>query len=163
MSKDKQTEPMTFTESCRKVISMVDPQANSLMSKDNPPTIKILADWTRKACDLIDSQQQDLAAKDKRIAGIEAENQSKLRIIEQWSLRVNRLQKELSRIQEVFNRLMSITERESLGKQTIAYTVEIDEHTIVTTSDRGKLIDLIFDELKYQVVRGKYKLTKGGN
>lgn len=41
----------TFIESFRKVIAMVDSQANSLMSKDMPPTLKILADWSRKACD----------------------------------------------------------------------------------------------------------------
>ena len=43
-----------FTESFRKVIDTIDPQANSLMSKDDPPVVKILADWGRNACDKIE-------------------------------------------------------------------------------------------------------------
>lgn len=40
-----------FIDAFRRVIDMCDPQANSLISKDNPPVVKILADWGRKACD----------------------------------------------------------------------------------------------------------------
>lgn len=47
MSKEKPS----FAESFRRVIDIADPMANSLMSKDNPPSVKILADWGRKACD----------------------------------------------------------------------------------------------------------------
>lgn len=47
----RQDPDTTFVESFRNVIAMVDPQANSLMSKDMPPSLKILADWSRKACD----------------------------------------------------------------------------------------------------------------
>ncbi len=117
--------------------------------KDNAETINRV----------IDTAMEKLREK---IVELEAEKLSRSRLIEQSSLRISRLQKELSRIQEVFNRLMSITEKEPLGKQTIAYTVEIDKHTVENTSDRKKLIDLIFGELKYHIMRGSYKLTKGG-
>ncbi len=52
-----------FTNSFRGVINQVDPISNSLMSKDNDPSIKILADWGRKACGEIDQLQ----TKNKRL------------------------------------------------------------------------------------------------
>lgn len=56
-------KPKAFVEAFRKVIATIDPQANSLMSKDMPPAVKILADWGRKACD-------KLAASEKREKGL---------------------------------------------------------------------------------------------
>lgn len=48
-------EELTLAQAFREAIDMVDPQANSLMSKDNPPSVKILADWGRKACDELET------------------------------------------------------------------------------------------------------------
>ncbi len=115
--------------------------------KDNAETINRL----------IDTETEKLR---KKIVALEAENLNQIRFIQQSSLTIDKLQKELSRIQEVLDRLASITEKEILGKQTVAYTVEIDKHTILNTSDRKKLLDLIFDELKYRLMRGSYKLLK---
>ncbi len=50
-----------FTESFARIIDMVDPMANSLMSKDNPPSLKILADWSRKAVRELEDLQAELA------------------------------------------------------------------------------------------------------
>lgn len=57
----------SFADSFRAVIAMIDPQANSLMSKDMPPTVKLLADWSRKACDELDSIQAELAQANEEI------------------------------------------------------------------------------------------------
>ena len=57
----RQTPDISFVDAFRKVIAMIDPQANSVMSKDMPPTLKILADWSRKACDEIDTLKAALA------------------------------------------------------------------------------------------------------
>ncbi len=57
----RHNSPVSFVDSFRKVITMLDPQANSLMSKDMPPTVKILADWGRKACDEVEQLQAKLA------------------------------------------------------------------------------------------------------
>ncbi len=47
-----------FVDCFREVINTADPIANSLMSKDMPPAVKILADWGRKACNEIDSKNK---------------------------------------------------------------------------------------------------------
>jgi len=48
-----------FADCFRKVINLADPKANSLMSKDNPPAVKILADWGRNACDKYEQLQAE--------------------------------------------------------------------------------------------------------
>lgn len=42
-----------FSKAFRKLINMFDPIANSKLTKENTP-MKMLADWGRKACDLMD-------------------------------------------------------------------------------------------------------------
>ncbi len=64
----RQGRKVSFVAAFTKVIAMVDPQANSLMSKDMPPAAKILADWSRKACDEIEQLQSQLTAAKKREA-----------------------------------------------------------------------------------------------
>lgn len=56
----RQNPNVSFVDSFREVITMFDPQANSLMSKDMPPSVKILADWGRKACNEIDTLRAEL-------------------------------------------------------------------------------------------------------
>ncbi len=48
-----------FADSLRKVVNMADPQANSPIAIANK-NLKVLADWTRKACVEIDKLQAEL-------------------------------------------------------------------------------------------------------
>ncbi len=48
-----------FIECFRKTINIYDPQANSSMTRNNT-SIKVLADWSRKACDKLEQLHAEL-------------------------------------------------------------------------------------------------------
>ncbi len=53
MSKDKE-----FSDAFRKLILAIAPHANAKMTQENTPAV-LLADWGRKACDILESRQPD--------------------------------------------------------------------------------------------------------
>ena len=56
-----------FTKSFHKIINLVDPVPNSPITVENKED-KVLADWARKACDLLTAQQQQIKQLEKRLS-----------------------------------------------------------------------------------------------
>lgn len=65
--KERYEAAKAFPDAFRKVINTFDPIANSPLTGENTPT-KILADWARKACQLMDnSDSLDCIAEIERL------------------------------------------------------------------------------------------------
>ena len=67
MCKEKPDQPKPeageFVASFRRIINTADPAANSKITEDNK-TVKVLADWGRIACDVIDQLEAEKGMKD---------------------------------------------------------------------------------------------------
>ncbi len=92
-TKGLRRQNVSFVDSFRKVITMIDPQANSSMSKDMPPPVKIFADWGRKACDELEQLQADLATAEERIKKMSKGDLGPESILSGYSVLVKSLEK----------------------------------------------------------------------